>query len=295
MNRNFQCFVSALSALSLLLLLTGCSSALIPAGSFPMGSATVTVSAFDMDTNLVTFGLWQNVYNWAVANGYDFDYPGNGKGANQPVQSVNWYDAVKWCNARSQRLGLTPVYYTDQGFSHVYTSGENDDVYAEWTAKGYRLPTEAEWVWAARGGLSGQRFPWGNTISETQANYEGHAWADDVPWDYGQGYNPVGQIGGYPYTSPVGSFPPNGYGLYDMAGNVEEWCWDWSGEIPYSPGSPYLGGTNPHGPASSPFWTRVLHGGDFYDGELAAQCDFGDWNNPPDANTSTGFRCVRTH
>ena len=79
---------------------------------------------------------------------------------------------VKWSNARSQQAGLTPVYYTDAGLTQVYTNGEMcTTVYVNWAANGYRLPTEAEWEKAARGGLSGQRFPWGNTISESQANY----------------------------------------------------------------------------------------------------------------------------
>ena len=88
------------------------------------------------------------------------------------MQTVDWYDVVKWCNARSQQAGLTPVYYTDTDLTQVYTNGERIR-YVNWTANGYRLPTEAEWEKAARGGLSGQRFPWGNTISESQANYYG--------------------------------------------------------------------------------------------------------------------------
>ncbi len=157
--------------------------ALIPAGSFTMGDTldgevdaiptNVTVSAFYMDVNLVSYSQWQSVYNWATNSGYGFDHAGAGKAANHPVQTLDWYDTVKWCNARSQQAGLTPVYYTDAGLTQVYTNGKALNPYVNWTASGYRLPTEAEWEKAARGGLSGQRFPWGKVISETNANYVG--------------------------------------------------------------------------------------------------------------------------
>ncbi len=150
------------------------------------------------------------------------------------VQNVDWYDVVKWCNARSEKEGREPAYFKNDAQTNVYRSGQVDvgNLWVKWNSSnqkwkvGYRLPTETEWEYAARGGSGGQRFPWGNTISHSYANYES---SSDDSYDLGPtfGYHPSYQIGEYPYTSPVGSFAANGYGLYDMIGNVMEWCWDW--------------------------------------------------------------------
>jgi formylglycine-generating enzyme required for sulfatase activity len=273
--------------------------ATIPAGSFTMGNSigdgdianatptNITVSAFYMDINLVTYAQWQSVYFWATSQGYGLGHAGAGKAANHPVQTVNWYDAVKWSNARSQQAGLTPVYYTDADFTQVYMNGDVDAVYAKWAANGYRLPTEAEWEKAARGGLSGQRFPWGNVITENLANYYGAT--ASYPYDLGPDRNnPAFTNGVGPYTSPAGYFAPNGYGLYDMAGNVAEWCWDWYG-TPY--GQPSA--TNPTGPATGSY--RVLRGGNWNDYAYYARCAVRYVNIPNSANSVNGFRCVRGH
>jgi len=267
--------------------------ALIPAGPFTMGDTldgdpyaipvVATVSAFYMDVNLVSLSQWQTVYFWAQNAGYGFDNAGAGNAPNHPVQTVNWYDCVKWCNARSQQAGLTPCYYTDAVHSQVYTNGEVDAVYMLAT-NGYRLPTEAEWEKAARGRLSGQRFPWGNTITENLANYYGDT--GDFNYDQGpNGYNATGSIGGTaPAKSPVGSFAPNGYGLNDMAGNVFEWCWDWYGR-------PYAGGTDPQGPSSGA--GRILRGGSWVDVAWGARCAACVHNAPNVAVNGFGFRCVK--
>lgn len=274
---------------------------LIPEGAFIMGNSvaadtditnadpvSTTVSAFYMDVTEVTLSQWQTVQQWGTLVG-DYTFAaGTGKAANHPVQTVSWYDCVKWCNARSEQAGKTPVYYTDDARTTVYRTGDVDvtNVQVNWTANGYRLPTEAEWEKAARGGLSGQRFPWGNTITQNLANYYGNT--ASYAYDLGpNGYNGIGSVGGTnPATSPVGSFAANGYGLYDMAGNVFEWCWDW-----YPPGSAaYAGGTDPRGAATGS--SRVLRGGGWGDYASLARCA-SRLSGPPDGAISpVGFRAV---
>ncbi len=132
-------------------------------------------------------------------------------------------------------LTLALGIHTDAAMTQVYSKGQVAPV-VNWNA-GYRLPTESEWEKAARGGISGQRFPDGDNISESEANYYG----DPAMYSYDlgpvDGFNPGFADGDMPYTSPVGSFAPNGYGLYDMAGNAWEWCWDYAGTyLPLSNG-----------------------------------------------------------
>jgi sulfatase modifying factor 1 len=268
---------------------------LIPAGSFTMGdtldgegnanpTVSANVSAFYMDVNLVSYSLWQSVFIWATNHGYGFVNSGTGRAANNPVYLLGWNDTVKWCNARSQMAGLNPVYYTDTNLTRIYTNGQVTP-YANWTNNGYRLPTEAEWEKAARGGLIGRRFPWGDTIAESQANYDGKT--NLYSYDLGpNGYNAAFTNGALFFlTSPVGYFAANGYGLYDMAGNLFEYCWDWYG-------TPYTGGSDPRGPASGNF--RVFRGGNWNGDAYEARCAYRALNNPFDANNGrVGFRCVR--
>ncbi|MGD0538416.1 MAG: SUMF1/EgtB/PvdO family nonheme iron enzyme [Verrucomicrobiota bacterium] len=266
--------------------------ALIPAGVFTMGDTLdgdtsamptkATVSAFYMDVNLVSYSQWQTVYAYATSHGYGFDNAGSGKAANYPVLTVDWYDCVKWCNARSEMEGRTAAYYTDAAQAAVYRTGHVDvqKGWVRWNA-GYRLPTEAEWEKAARGGLTGDRFPWGNTIDWSHANYiaDPALYLYDINPD--TGYDPTFSEG----ASPVGYFAPNGYGLHDMAGNVWEWCWDWYGSYPA--GSV----TDPQGPGSGP--GRVYRGGSWAD--LAWSCRVAKRNcdNPPTLGSSgLGFRSV---
>jgi len=251
---------------------------------------TVFVSAFYMDRYEVTKSLWDTVKAWNGGNGYDYLYAGSGKAANHPIQTISWYDAVKWCNARSEMEGLTPCYYTDAGFATIYKTNLTEP-YVNWDANGYRLPTEAEWEKAARGGASGQRFPWlnGNTIDHSRANY--YASPSSFSYDVNptEEYHPVFALGDFPYTSPVGYFAANGYGLYDVAGNVWEWCWDWQDSSWYSNAAATQDDTR--GPTSGT--VRVYRGGSWFFYADNARCANRGHALPSVAVDDIGLRCVR--
>lgn len=269
--------------------------ALIPGGSFQMGDSfneengrltqIFYVSAFYMDQTEVTKAHWNEVQAWALNHGYDL-LIGNGKATNHPVQNVNWYDAVKWCNARSEKEGRVAAYYIDATHTAVYRMGQVDvdSSWVKWNT-GYRLPTEAEWEKAARGGRNEQRFPWldSNIITHERANYFS---STNNSYDVSstRGFHPNFQSIGFPYTSPVRYFTSNSYGLYDMAGNVSEWCWNWydthfdSSQI------------NPRGPTSG--WLRPFRGGGW--GSRSENCRVAGLNGstPDFKNSGVGLRCV---
>ncbi|MCK9435790.1 MAG: formylglycine-generating enzyme family protein [Synergistaceae bacterium] len=244
----------------------------ITGGTFSIDTVNIAISNFKIDKYEVTYPIWTEVRDWAISHGYSDLASGsdgrNPNGTNNPVVGISWYDAVKWCNARSEKEGFTPAYYTDSTKATVYRIGSIDiNIDAvNWAVNGYRLPTEAEWNFAARGSNNsmGYTYSGGNDI-EAVAWYSLNAGST---------------------THDVGLKLPNELGLYDMSGNTDEWCWDW-----YTTVYPNGGSVDPKGPSTTQS-LRVLRGGIFYWGKANCDIDFRNDKYPNGVEGFHGFRCA---
>ncbi|MCL2764780.1 MAG: formylglycine-generating enzyme family protein [Treponema sp.] len=281
----------------------GISMVWIPAGTFTMGSPetepnrssnetqyqVTLLNGFYMGKYAVTQEQYEAVMGtnpslFTTANGNP-PLSGDTQG-RRPVEMVNWYHAIAFCNRLSLLEGLTPVYSiegidnTDEdAWLHsavpTVTNAIWNAVTADWDASGYRLPTEAQWEYACRAGTT-TAFNWGtNQITSDQANF----------FASGDLYNgsPLGVYRGA--TTEVGRFTANAWGLYDMHGNVREWCWDWYGTYPSGSVS------DPEGAVSGSL--RVIRGGSWSHYGRFLRSASRIFDNPWVRYVDVGFRLVR--
>lgn len=271
----------------------------IPSGSFTMGSPSdepgrapteapqhsVTFSrGFYLARTPVTWEKWTEVREWALANGYN-DLTEGLKGSHgdernapdEPVTMVSWWDALKWLNARSELEKRVPVYYTTAqlGADNVFRTGE-PLIFADWSADGYRLPTEAEWEYACRAGTTTAFYtgPITHSLEEpVDPNLDLAGW----------------YAGNSEKTHPTGQKQPNAWGLYDMHGNVWEWCWN----IDES----YRGDAvmDPVGPLARGSANRIRRGGSWAHNARLSRSAARLISGPFNRFSSVGFRAALSH
>jgi len=242
----------------------------VPGGSFLMGDTeyetpvhTVTLSGFSIGKYEVTQAQYRAVMGYnPSAFSKDAD---RGENKNKrPVENVTWYDAIEFCNKLSKRDGLQAVYNISDRIPKKGYPIKSATVTADRSKNGYRLPTEAQWEFACRAGTTTSWF------SGTEDTLDNYAWYD---------------ANSNEKTHEVGKKSPNAFGLYDMHGNVWEWCWDRYGD--YSGEAQ----TDPQGVSSGA--DRVFRGGSWRSSAVGVLSAYRDYVNPNNRGDILGFRIIR--
>lgn len=268
-------------------------------------TATCWITPFEINRYETTYELWYETREIAEALGYKFINPGQEgtrgkrgaeptKNKDQPVTMISWYDAIIWCNAFSEIHALTPCYTLNGKILKDATDTVSCDLCScNWEADGYRLPTEAEWEYAARKTISG--FQSGSLASGQVNKYgkeDDSIPEEEVAWTaFNAKETHIVGTAGTPFHEDAiplaGSGNPNGAGLFDMSGNVTEFVWDWNGR--YKEGEPGKRSTGPEAGSE-----RVSRGGSW--SEYTPFIYAGDRYSydPNECYNYLGFRFCRT-
>ncbi len=249
----------------------------VPAGQFQRDgesngdNISIISEPYRMSQHEITRQQFQDIM------GDDPSDTGSSSGTSDPVQQVNWYHAIAFCNKLSLEEGLTPVYsvtgvdFSSLTFAEIPTSTNSDwnAANCDWSADGYRLPTEMEWMWAAMGAEDDYTKAFAG--DDGTNSIEDYAWYDD---------NSASK------THPAGEKPANELGLHDMSGNVYEWCWDW-----YDSDYPTGERTDYQGAASEAY--RVKRGGSWSSDSSDCTVSYRNFSFPDYHGSNSGFRVVR--